>query len=333
MTEHQGFTLIELLVVIAIIGILAAILLSALARAREAARRSRCQNNRKQWGLLYKMYAGESADQRFPLLQIIDYWWVDGTYDADPNVDLAVGPRLDAIYPEYLTDPSIMVCPSDPIENTENLYHDDGSPRFLYVPRQVMMSYCYLDWVLDKLDAGITQALDYGTFTGALSILSEGTFTGDMIVPIQAAAAFEAFFNKEDADGNAISHYINEEGPQLQHMADEDLNVGATDPGFGNGNGDIIKRLQEGVERFMIADIADPGATAMGQSEIFVMFDLVGTGAGMIEFNHIPGGCNVLYMDGHVEFIKYVSDNNQATPPVMGALGNIVGTIADAVEY
>ena len=77
---------------------------------------------------------------------------------------------------------------------------------------------------------------------------------------------------------------------------------------------DTYYRVREGIERFFITDINNPAASAMAQSTIPVMYDaFVATntdnpnvaGHSTANFNHLPGGSNVLWMDGHITFIRY----------------------------
>jgi prepilin-type processing-associated H-X9-DG protein len=86
---------------------------------------------------------------------------------------------------------------------------------------------------------------------------------------------------------------------------------------------DSIFRLREGLERTFITDINNPGASATAQSNLPVMIDARGTAkklntsvddsmSGAISvFNHVPGGANVLYLDGHVSFLKYVPQGGE----------------------
>lgn len=86
----------------------------------------------------------------------------------------------------------------------------------------------------------------------------------------------------------------------------------------GNGGTNTLFRLREGVARFLITDINNTGASAASQSQMWVMADLPSTLPS--GYNHIPGGSNVLYLDGHVAFVKY-----EQGVPIYPAFATVVG--------
>lgn len=113
MRKRQGFTLIELLVVIAIIAILAGMLLPALARAREEARRIRCRNNLNQLAKGMATYLNECGDNRF-------YPWPAGRAGCGTktNPDFGGAEWLATLYwTKIIPDPGVFNCPSSPDSN------------------------------------------------------------------------------------------------------------------------------------------------------------------------------------------------------------------------
>jgi prepilin-type processing-associated H-X9-DG protein len=210
--------------------------------------------------------------------------------------------NLDSRYPDYLTDLTLLICPSDPGWSAVPFENPITGETDIW--RQCWQgdrgveiadnSYWYWGHLLDKVD-DIPKHTAPGRDVAQIIGWGWGFYDATDIVAAQAALLFMYRFGGSETNRFA--------------RMDADINLSpyaeVCPSGCGNGGlgAGIVYRLRDGIERFLITDINNPAAASRGQSEIFVLYDKTST---VVEqFNHVPGGSNVLYLDGHVEFVKY----------------------------
>jgi prepilin-type processing-associated H-X9-DG protein len=282
------------------------------------------------------MYASESPGNKYPREAIMRWGPVvdctDSTFPvvgfegeaADSGGSWQKGSSavlLEDVYPEYLTDVNLYRCPSSATEDRteqKNAHGDDITTKF----------------------CSAASATELGVFYGVGGIPDDGTLggttAGAILLMSQSYSYWGHLFDKVDDDDpmwddalasqwvcawffNPCYEYWGSDGEAGWACWDNDINTttlygstlaaveGASNaPGpYGNGGSNTIYRLREGIERFLITNINNPAGSAVAQSEIPVYWDWVRGGETTQYFNHVPGGSNVLYLDGHVEFQRY----------------------------
>jgi prepilin-type N-terminal cleavage/methylation domain-containing protein/prepilin-type processing-associated H-X9-DG protein len=176
------------------------------------------------------------------------------------------------MYPEYLSDSMLLACPSDTQYNSASNFRlreshpiDNTPPGAVHPDCLTAMSYIYTGY-LSSRDEEMLGGLVIYTWV-------------DTVLPISQLGT-----NKwRDSPVNMVSFgFYN----------------------WGNAGGSSLQRLSSGIGRFLITDINslfESGGT--GASITPIMWDQISTS--LSDFNHVPAGINVLYMDGHVDFIRY----------------------------
>ncbi|MBI2435178.1 MAG: hypothetical protein HYV26_20155 [Candidatus Hydrogenedentes bacterium] len=232
------------------------------------------------------------------------------------------------IYPEYVTDYKVTLCPADastvskPMKeqiadilrgtlqatpvyrrgdlNGDGLYDGKDVAIWICAPR----SYAYTAWA-------VTSNEELAAVVASIERFKDLNFGPNGLPPYPWA----------DDDVPA------DQGPVTYN--------GITITPAGSAGGDAVLRLREGIERFFTTDLNNPAAGATASAQLPVMWDFFASratglgatpgflGQGVLKFNHVPGGSNVLYFDGHAEFQRYDEERFPMSAWLAGYFGDV----------
>ena len=215
---RRGFTLIELLVVIAIIAILAGMLLPALSKAKEKAKRTKCMNSLRQVGIASQMYADDNNNVLPPM---VDNRGQVGNWSWDMP-QLVVSNLLN-----YGFQRDILYCPSFNDQNSDELWQfttrfkvlgyafaTKGSPRL------------YPTNIFERIQQKVVRNKDGTTFTIGIS---EGIYAAD--------ATLSRSNNRNGANGNfskVDGGWAGHSSPHLRAMSARRGQASGSVPAGGN---------------------------------------------------------------------------------------------------
>ncbi len=317
----RGFTLVELLVVIAIIGILIAMLLPAVQAAREAARRSQCVNNLKQFGLAHHNYHSTFNKFTFGVIHSPIPRRSGGTTSFGPSFNAMILPYLEQA-PVYDRMSWVGMSPGYVNESSPSTGRDINRPVMfdLIVPAMRCPS-CNMD---PKPQASYEVHSNYPGISGAYpdSVFREnriyeitnislggGVSGGGMLVPNQC----QSFATCTDGSSNVI---MMGEVSRKQYIVNGDERiVGAAGSSHGwlmgtriVGTPPNMNPTNEADDRvFNLTTVRwKPNQKPFANQLFTGMGSNVGANNPLVSLH--PGGVNVLVTDGSVHFLPDTVD-------------------------